>query len=81
VYVEADEQIMLKRRIIRDTKERGYPIEDIHYQWEHHVMPAYRKHLLPYKSKANLLVHNNSNYTEGLQKLLEEINDKTLKFN
>lgn len=81
VFIEADEHVMLNRRITRDTKERGYPIEHIQYQWEHHVMPAYRKHLLPYKNKADLLIQNNSSYAQGLQKLLKEINIKTLKFN
>ena len=39
LYIQAPDYLMMKRRIIRDAKERGYDIEDVLYRYEHHVTP------------------------------------------
>lgn len=69
VFVEASEQVQLQRRIARDEHERGYPLADVLYQWEHHVMPAYRDHLLPYLGHCDLHVENETQYHRALQAL------------
>jgi len=59
VFVDADEQIKLRRRLERDLVERGYPEESILYQWHNHVQPAYNQYLLPYKEQCDFIIHNN----------------------
>jgi uridine kinase len=67
VFIEAREQLCKERRLIRDTHERGYSPEDTAYQWEHHVLPAYRQFVLPYREEAHLIVANHVNYEKGLE--------------
>ncbi|MEO5583826.1 MAG: hypothetical protein ABIQ75_00100 [Flavobacteriales bacterium] len=77
VFVEASEEVQLSRRIIRDERERGYPLADVLYQWENHVVPAYREHLLPYRSHCDLHVVNESNFERALVVLRDHLMHKT----
>lgn len=73
VYVEASEQVQLQRRIGRDRRERGYTREEVMYQWEHHVLPACREHLLPYRHACDLQIVNELDYGRGLRVLLDHL--------
>lgn len=78
VYLHADEGIRLQRRIERDGRERGYPEEDVRYQWEYHVMPADRKYLQPFKDRCDLVVENDHHYGPGLNALVAHLKDIAL---
>jgi uridine kinase len=67
IFIDAREHVMLKRRIIRDEKERGYGLEDVLYRFEHHVMPAFNSYILPYKEDCDLIINNHSNIKEGIK--------------
>ena len=67
VFVEADELIKVKRRIIRDAKERGYDLDDVLYRYEHHVAPFYREHLEPLKKEVDIIIPNNLDFRKGLK--------------
>lgn len=54
------------RRILRDRKERNYPLDDVLYRYKHHVMPAYERYIRPYKDDVDLIVNNSENYQKGL---------------
>jgi uridine kinase len=73
VFILAEDQVALARRINRDTHERGYPEEDVRYRWENHVRPTYRKHLLPHLGKCDLVIHNDEHYGDDLQWLIAKI--------
>jgi uridine kinase len=66
VFIDAKDHIKLKRRIIRDDKERGYDLEDVLYRYEYHVMPTYEKYIEPYKSEADIIVPNHTDFQEAL---------------
>lgn len=66
VYVEASEDTQLDRRLRRDTVERGYGREQVLYQWEHHVLPAYRDYLLPYRHLCDLHVVNEQSFDRAV---------------
>ena len=66
LFVDATEMVKIKRRIIRDNRERGYDLDDVLYRYEHHVNPTYRQFIEPYKDKADLIVPNNHNYDKAL---------------
>ena len=59
VYVSVSDILKLKRRIIRDQECRNYPLEDVLYRYEYHVLPAYLQFIKPYKSQANIVINNN----------------------
>lgn len=73
VFLHAEENIRLQRRIARDSTERGYPEEDVRYQWEHHVMPADRRYLQPYREKCDLIVDNDDHFEPGLKLLVDHL--------
>lgn len=73
IFVEADEEVALQRRIKRDGMERGYPEDDVLYKWHNHVVPAYKEFLLPYKDQAEKIVINNLDTPEDIIKITEEI--------
>lgn len=70
VFIEADDFLKLKRRIIRDNKERGYDLEDVLYRYEHHVMPAYERYINPLKKYADFIIPNHYHFDRALQVLI-----------
>ena len=58
VFIEASESTMLQRRIERDEAERGYHDRSVRYRFEQHVLPVYRKLILPTRETADYLVNN-----------------------
>ncbi|MEE1944616.1 uridine kinase [Pedobacter sp. KR3-3] len=73
IFIEADEEVALKRRIKRDGMERGYPEDDVLYKWNNHVVPAYKEFLLPYRETCNKVVSNNFDTPEDIIRVTEEI--------
>ena len=73
IFIEADENVALERRIQRDGIERGYPEDDVLYKWHNHVMPAYKEYLLPYKDTCDQLIFNNSNEADDIIRISEEM--------
>ena len=75
IFVDADEQVALDRRIKRDGLERGYPEDDVLYKWHNHVVPAYKEYLLPYRDQCNKVVMNNTNEPEEIIGITEDISN------
>lgn len=73
VYLDAQHDRRLERRIARDGKERGYPEHEVRYQWENHVRPSEQKYLEPYRSECDLIVDNNHHFEDGLTQLMDRI--------
>ena len=73
VFVEASEEVQLQRRLSRDLAERGYGSGDVRYQWENHVMPAYRNYLMPYRSLCDLHVINEERFDMALSVISDHL--------
>lgn len=69
VFIEAKDLIKVKRRIIRDAKERGYDLDDVLYRYEHHATPFYEQFLQPLKSEVDMIIPNNDTFEKGKQVL------------
>lgn len=67
IFLDAKDNLKVIRRIKRDRVERNYPLDDVLYRYEHHVMPTFEKYILPYKSEADIIVNNNDNFEKGLK--------------
>ena len=76
IFIEADEEVALQRRIKRDGMERGYPEEDVLYKWENHVLPSYREYLMPYRNQCHRIITNNSNDADDILKISEAISEE-----
>ncbi len=73
IFIEADEEVAMERRIKRDGMERGYSEEDVKYKWYNHVVPSYKEYLLPYRDECDRLITNNSNDADDILKISEVI--------
>lgn len=70
VFLYAPETTAFSRRIRRDKIERNYPLEDVLYRYEKHVIPSYEKYIRPLHQKADIVVNNQPNFDRGLAVLV-----------
>ena len=61
IFVAADGDVRLARRIYRDMRERGRTAESIIAQYMATVKPMHRKYVSPMKKKAHFVFENNGN--------------------
>lgn len=76
IFIDVEDFIGLKRRILRDSTERGYPLDDVLYRYEHHVFPAYQQFIAPYKAKTDIIIPNNLHFEKGLEVLIAFLKTK-----
>jgi len=73
IYLDVREDLKLARRIKRDRDERGYPESVVRYQWEHHVLPSFKKFLKPYRDDSHIIITNNITFDKGLVVLTDHL--------
>jgi uridine kinase len=76
VFINAKENLKVIRRIHRDQVERNYPIEDVLYKYQYHVLPAYEQYIQPYREDADIIINNNKNFDKGLAVLIGFLKNK-----
>ncbi len=62
IFLHAKEVLKVIRRIKRDKQERNYPLDDVLYRYQYHVMPTFEKYIKPYKDEADLIINNNEQF-------------------
>ncbi len=76
VFLDAKENLKVIRRIKRDRVERNYPLDDVLYRYERHVLPTFEKFILPYKPHADIIINNNTHFHTALDVLVGFIENK-----
>lgn len=76
VYLHAKENLKVIRRIKRDQIERNYPLDDVLYRYQHHVLPTFEKYIKPYVEDADIVINNNHAFEKGLEVLRGFIESK-----
>lgn len=71
-FVDADADLRLARRIIRDTKHRGREVEDVISQYIATVKPMHNLYVEPYKSYADMILTGND-FESDLQAVQAQI--------
>ena len=66
LFLYAKENLKVIRRIKRDRVERNYPLEDVLYRYEKHVLPTFERYIKPYMEKADIVINNNEHFDAGL---------------
>ncbi len=69
IFIDAEDVIKLKRRIIRDAGERNYPLEDVLHRYEYHVLPSYRAYIEPFRREADIVINNHTTYDAAIEML------------
>lgn len=80
IMIDATDDKKIIRRIKRDRIERNYPLEDVLYRYEHHVVPSYFQYIEPHKQDADIIINNNETFDVGLDVLSAFINSKLSEF-
>lgn len=70
VFLQAKENLKVIRRIKRDRVERNYPLEDVLYRYENHVLPTFEKYIKPFVDEADIVINNNTNFDRGIEVLI-----------
>jgi len=82
IFIDADDDVALQRRIKRDLIERGYSHDDVMYKWINHVVPAYKEFLLPYKDECDQIIANNTHIADDIicitENISKELREKVL---
>lgn len=83
IFLHAKENLKVIRRIKRDRVERNYPLDDVLYRYENHVLPSFEKYVAPHRENADIIINNNEQMNMGIQVVLgfirqqlKEIKDK-----
>ena len=76
LIVHVPDSIKCIRRIKRDKIERNYPVEDVLYRYEHHVLPTYRRFIEPFLDVVDFVINNNSNFDKALEVIKDHIKIK-----
>ena len=76
VYVEADSDIRLIRRIRRDVIERGRDVDSVISQYEENVKDMHTKYVSRQKNSADFVIENNGNM--GLDFIVNTIVNKII---
>ncbi len=72
VFVDADEEICLGRRTVRDVSERGKLEEHVSLKWNGSVEPMYQENIAPYAHLAEMMVKNNASELPPFMRALLE---------
>lgn len=73
VFVDADSDIRLKRRILRDTVERGRSVESCLTQYIEQVKPMHEKYVEPSEKYADIIIPRGAKNIKGIEILSKHI--------
>lgn len=73
VFVHADDDVRLARRIRRDTAERGRTWDDVLRQWFHTVRPAHKRWVAPAQAMADLVLDGERPIDGEVARLVDEV--------
>ncbi len=78
VYVNAPNEICLKRRIYRDMRERGRTKESVIAQFEATARPMADLYVVPSQHRASMIVAGTENLDWSIEQILRELNTRKL---
>ena len=70
ILIHASDTQKIIRRIKRDRVERNYPLEDVLYRYEHHVLPSFETYIFPFFNKVDIVINNNKSFDMGKEMLI-----------
>ena len=79
IFLDAKENLKVIRRIKRDRIERNYPLDDVLYRYENHVLPAFEKYVKPHAPKCDVVINNNESFDQGLEMMVGYLKNKLKK--
>lgn len=75
MLIDASDVKKLSRRIIRDQKERNYPLDDVLYRYQNHVTPSFQKYIAPYRDHIDVIINNEHQFQRSIDLVAGFIRD------
>ena len=75
VFIDADSDVRLQRRILRDSKERGRSLDSVLEQYIKQVKPMHEKYVEPTKKYADIIIPRGAKNIKGIEILTKHISD------
>ena len=75
VFVDADADVRLSRRIRRDIAERGRDLDGVLQQYERFVKPSYEEFVLPTKAHADIIVPRGAENKVAIEIIAQHIGE------
>lgn len=69
VFIDVDDNILINRRLKRDTEERGYDFKESLDRYMRDVLPSYNKYIKPTKSNATFIINGNKKFQNVFKNL------------
>jgi len=76
LFVEADADTRLARRIMRDIKSRGRELEGVLAQYQKFVKPAFEQYILPTKVYADVIIPRGADNRVAIDLIVQHIRTK-----
>ncbi len=73
VFIDADSDVRLQRRILRDSKERGRSLDSVLEQYIKQVKPMHEKYVEPTKKYADIIIPRGAKNIKGIEILTKHI--------
>ncbi len=73
VYVDADADVRILRRIVRDVRDRGRSLESVVNQYLSTVKPMHERYVEPSKRNADIIVPEGGHNRVALELLMERV--------
>ena len=73
VFVDADADVRILRRIVRDVRDRGRSLESVVNQYLSTVKPMHEKYVEPSKRNADIIVPEGGHNRVALELLMERV--------
>ena len=73
VFVDADADVRILRRIVRDVRDRGRSLESVVNQYLSTVKPMHEKYVEPSKRNADIIVPEGGHHRVALELLMERV--------
>ncbi|KAH8696110.1 putative uridine kinase [Talaromyces proteolyticus] len=73
IFVEADMDVCLGRRILRDVRERGRDVEGIIKQWFTYVKPSYTQYVEPQRHVSDIIIPRGIENKTAITMVVEHI--------
>jgi uridine kinase len=65
IWIESAGDLRLKRRLLRDTVERGRDVREVLQRWDDDVVPAFNQFLQPLRDQADVIWNNDATSGTG----------------
>ncbi|KKK22420.1 uridine kinase [Aspergillus rambellii] len=76
IFVEADMDVCLGRRILRDVRERGRDIDGIVKQWFTFVKPSYKRYVEPQRAVSDIIIPRGIENKTAIGMMVQHIQHK-----